>query len=146
MKLLDDGNIYFPTKEGYFVSENQRRIAEILNDYDPNLELQWIPPNERGVSQKAFRVVDTNPNGPSYAVCFADECDERLLAQIFHSDQKRNGNNALTYLDNHNAAVELMNKKKEMEQRSEDHALVYSVLRSPKIHYRHNGIDFGRIT
>ena len=145
MKLLNDGNIYIPDDNGNFVSENQRRAAEVLQDYDPNLQLQWIPPGQRGPEDKAFRVVDVSPGRPNYVVCFADECDERLLARVFQADQQRNGNNALTYLDNHNAAVELMQKKKHMEQRMEDHELTYSVLRSNKIHYRHNGIDFGSL-
>ena len=143
MKLLDDGRIYLPNENGNFVSENQRRVAEIIHDYDPNLQLQWIPPGDRGPQEFTFRVVDTNPNNPNYVVCFAHECDERLLAQIFQSDQRRNGNDVLTYLDNHNAAVELINAKKSEEQRMMDHELTYSILRSTKIHYRHNGIDFG---
>jgi hypothetical protein len=145
MKLTNDGHIYLPNENGNFISENQRRTAEILQDYDPNLQLQWIPPGDRGVNDYAFRVVDTHPNRNNYVVCFANECDERLLAKVFQADQQRNGHDVLSYLDNHNAAIELLKASKAEEQRMEDHELAYSILRSTKIHYKHNGIDFGSL-
>ena len=145
MILKNDGSIYLPDENGHFISENQRRIAEILQDYDPNLQLQWIPPDKRGPQDYAFRIVDQNRNrGSAYVICFANECDERLLARVFHADQQRSNNNALTYLDAHEAAVRAMKLKSAMEERYELHDLTASVWRSNKIHYKHNGIDFGK--
>jgi hypothetical protein len=144
MILKNDGTIYFPDQNGHFVSENQRRIAEVLQDYDPNLELQWIPPVNRGPQDYAFRIVCRNNRGSDYVVCFANECDERLLAKVFHSDQQRFNNNTLNYLDAHNAAIEAINLKRAMEEREEAHNLAYSAWTSSKIHYKHNGIDFGK--
>lgn len=143
MKLLDDGSIYFPTSDGTFVSEKQRRVAEILKDYYEHLELQWIPPGERGPQDYAFRVVDRTPGKRPYVVCFGQECDERLLSNVFRADQSRGGK-TLDILDAHNAAVEALRLKQAMEEREEWHALAYSILRSTKIHYRHGGIDFGK--
>lgn len=141
MKIKDD-YIYLPTGEGHFISEKQRRISEILKDYDPYLELQWIPVEDRDPNDKySFRVVDTSPGHPPFIVTFAHECDERLLAKIIQIDNKHG--NVLNFLDAHNAAVELYEKKKLKEQRMEAHQLAYDILRSPKYHYRHGGIDFG---
>lgn len=142
--LTRSGNIYIPNEDGHFISENQRRIADILRDYDPNLQLQWIPPDKRDpIADKAFRVVDVSPGRAPYVVCFSDECDERLLARVMQNDSQRHGN-MMTYMDAHNNAVEAMRLKERMERNEEAHRLSYSVLRSNKIHYKHAGIDFGK--
>lgn len=141
--LDDSGNFYFPDENGHFVSDNQRRVADVLRDYDPNLQLQWIPPGQRHETKDyAFRVVDVRPGRPPYVVCFANDCDERLLARVFQADNTKG--NVLNYLDAHNAALEAIRLKKRMEASAEMNEMAYSILHSRKEHYRHNGIDFGR--
>ncbi|MFF5977030.1 hypothetical protein ACFY7C_36620 [Streptomyces sp. NPDC012769] len=139
---LFNGNFYFPV-DGHFVSEKQVRINEILQDYDSTLQLQWIPPDQRGPEDKAFRVVQFPLGRAPYAICFADEADERLLAKVFEADQ-RNSPNKLSYIENYNNALELMRAKEAREQRQEDHELAASILRSEKSNYRHGGINFER--
>jgi hypothetical protein len=141
--LTDTGHYYFPTETGQWVSDNQVRVAQVLQDYDPNLQLQWIPLNERGPDDYAFRVVDVSPGKRPYAVCFAHEADERLLARVFEADGTKNGG-TLNILERINMAQEMLNLKKQMEERMESHELAYSVMNSSKIHYKHNGIDFGK--
>jgi hypothetical protein len=143
MKLLDNGNIYFPTDKGQWISEKQRQVAEVISDYDPNLRLQWIPTNERGSDDYAFRVVDFSPGRTPYAVLFAHEADERLLARVFEADNSRNGG-VLNVLDRINAAAEILEAKKQEESIAEGTEMAYSILHSKKIHYKHNGIDFGK--
>lgn len=144
MRLTNDGNIYFPTNNGQWISDKQRRVAEILHDYDPNLQLQWIPPTERSEHDYAFRVVDFTPGRPAYAVCFSHEADERLLARIFGADNQKNGG-SLNVLDRINAAQEALSLKEAMEKNSEANELAYGILHSKKIHYKHNGYDFGKL-
>lgn len=139
---LSDGHIYLPTENGQWVSQTQRRVAEILHDYDPNLQLQWIPPDQRSVRDLAFRVVDVSPGRPPYVVCVASEADERLLARVFGADQTKG--NTLNYLDKHNAAVEALRMKEAMEKNEEATRIAYAILHSKKFHYRHNGVDFER--
>lgn len=144
MQLTDDGNIYFPTNDGHFISEKQRRINEILQDYDPRLELQWIPPGRRAPSDEPFRVVHRPLNQPPYLVCTAQEADERLLATVLQADAHRRDQTVLNFLDAYNSAREIYNAKKNQEKLDEAHELAASVIRSNKIHYRHGGVDFGR--
>jgi len=134
------GELYFPTESGQWISEKQRRVNEILKDYDPYLELQWIPPGERGHQDYAFRVVDNRAK--PYVVCFAHEADERLLAQVFGADQTRG--NSLSYLEKYNAAREALQLKEAMEKNHEANELAYSILHSNKFHYKHNGVDYER--
>lgn len=139
--IIKDDHLYLPTGEGHFVSEKQRRIAEIIADFYPTIELQWIPPNDRGPDDYAFRAVDCTPGRPPYVAAFAKECDERILAQLIRADNTKQ--DVISILDAHNAAIELYEDKKRKEERMEMHAMMYSALRSRKIHWRHNGIDFG---
>lgn len=141
-RLLANGHYYLP-ENGHFISEKQRRINEILHDYDPTLELQWIPPDQRSADDVAFRVVHRPPGRPAYVVLTASECDERLLARVFESDQQTaarrlGGNgNLLNFIDNYNAALELTKAKEAEEKRAEAHEMAASIFRSNKFHYRH---------
>lgn len=141
-KLIGD-NYYFPI-DGHFVSQKQVRINEILKDYDPNLELQWIPPNDRHEGDKAFRVIHRPLGKPAYLVCTADECDERLLAEVFHSDSRNRSGDFLSWLDDYNSAIKIYNAKVAEEKRQEAHEFAAAVIRNNKSYYRHGGIDFER--
>lgn len=141
-KLTSSGNFYFPI-DGHFVSQKQVRINEILQDYDPNLQLQWIPPDKRSHEDKAFRVVHFPPGRAPYLVCTADEADERLLARVFEADQV-NSPNKLSFMENYNNAVELTRAKEAEEARQEDHELAAAILRNRKSRFMHGGVDFER--
>lgn len=135
-------DIYIPNEDGHFVSEKQRRIAEILQDSYPNLQLQWIPTDKRSAQDYPFRVVDASPGKQPYVVCFAHECDERLLARIIQADTTRN--DVQNALDAHNAALEALRLRERNDRNMEAHELAFSILRSKKIHYKHGGLDFGK--
>lgn len=151
MDLTDDGHIYFPSNDGKnWISEKQRRINEILQDYDPQLQLQWIPPGNRNEKDHPFRVVCFPSNGHAYLVCTAMEADERLLATVFAADQKRHGENVLTWLDNYNGAKKLYNAKRNQEARQEAREIAVAAIRNDKSHFwvkNHAGelIDLERI-
>jgi hypothetical protein len=150
-KLLANGYYYLP-ENGHFISEKQRRINEILKDYDRNLELQWIPPSDRSASDVAFRVVHRPPGRPAYVVLTASEADERLLARVFEYDQQKaaqrlGGNgNLLSFIDNYNAAVQLSKAKELEDKQQEAHEIAAAAIRNNKSHFYHkvNGrvIDF----
>lgn len=139
--MVDLGyDIPVPAEGGYFVSEKHARIAEIISDYDSTLELAWIPPDKREPGDKPFAVVHRPPGARSYVVCYADDCDERLLARIFDMDNKTG--DAIKRMDAHNAAVRAYQLKKQQEDMQEAHELTASILRSPKSVYRHNGVEY----
>lgn len=142
--LTDDGNFYFPTNDGHFISERQRRVNEILQDYDPTLELQWIPPGQRNEKDEPFRVIQVPPGKPPYLVCTAQEADERLLATVFQADARNHSGSLLNFLDAYNSAREIYHAKIDEEKRQEAHELAAAVIRNPKSSYIHNGVDFER--
>lgn len=136
MDLTDDGHIYFPSNDGKtWISEKQRRVNEILQDYDPRLQLQWIPPGKRNEKDEPFRVVCFPENGRPYLVCTGMEADERLLTTVFRADAKSRGKNLLSYLDDYNAAVSIYNAKVNQERRQEQHEMALAVIRNNKSSY-----------
>lgn len=140
-KRNSDGSIYIPGAEQP-ITERHHRIDELLKGYDPYLELQFIPPGGRGVlDTKPWRVVHRPPNAPAYIILYADDADERLLARIIQADNGRQ--NVLTEMEAINAAKEALKRAEEQAALRETHAEAASIFRSPKYHYRHNGVDFG---
>lgn len=136
MQLTDDDNIYFPANDGSWISEKQRRVNEIIQDYDPKLQLQWIPPGRRNDEDHPFRVVCFPQNGRPYLVCTSLEADERLLATIFQADAKRRGKNLLTWLDDYNNAKAIYNAKVNHERLQEAHEIAQAVIRNNKSSYK----------
>lgn len=133
--LTDDGHIYFPTNNGEFISEKQRRINEILKDYDPQLELQWIPPGKRNEKDEPFRVICRPLNGYPYLICTGLEADERLLTTVFRADAASKGKNLMAWLDDYNAAKGIYNAKVNQERLQEAHEVANSVIRNNKSSY-----------
>jgi hypothetical protein len=130
------------TEDGRFVSEKHMRVAEIIRDYDPNLEIEWIPEDKRAAQDPPFRVVHTNPTtGYRYVVCYADNLDGPLLERIYKMDAEKHGN-ILSDVDAHNQAVKALIKKKMEDEMAEANDLAASILRSPKSVYRHNGVKY----
>lgn len=82
--------IYVPdtTDVNEWISEKFSILAEVVQDYDPALELRWIPPaNRTRDDKKPYVVVDTNTNTP---VQYASDLDipEDILAKIIEGDNK----------------------------------------------------------
>ena len=79
--------------EGRMVSANAERFALALREYDPGLELQWIPPETHArPGQPEFRVVFNSPTGP-YTLFFLyneGELNAQSLLRVMANDN-RNG-------------------------------------------------------
>lgn len=112
------------TDEGYFVSQKWMYLAEMIKDYNHNLELRWVPPANRGPEdrQKPYVVTSRDTNGRDYIVMYASELDqpEEIMTKIFHSDMK-NGN-VLDKVEARNRAhklFELRNREEELAEQAE---------------------------
>lgn len=134
------GSAYVATEDGTFISVEHQQIAEIINDYDPTLALVWIPPAKREPGDQPFAVVHSPLGQQPYVVFYADECDERLLARVFSSDNARQ--DVLSVMDRNNQAREILNAKKRMDEAEEKKDIVRSIIKSPKHKYKHNGVTY----
>jgi len=136
------GNIAIPTEDGTWVSEDTERIARILKDYDPDLELRWIPPARREPGDKPFCVIHHAPNGSHYVVGYFDKCDENLLATIFNSDSTKN--DPIAFADAKNAAERAILMKKQLDEAEERQDFIATLVKSNKHSFKHAGIDWHR--
>lgn len=135
-----DMDIAIPTEDGRWVSEAHERIARIIQDYDPELFLAYIPPDRREPGDVPFAILHCPAGRESYIVFTVEHCDERILERLWATDN-RNGD-VLNRLDAHNAALEAVKLKKELDVREERAELVQSIVRSSKSVYKHDGITY----
>jgi hypothetical protein len=144
IKTTSSGRIFINPHEAEIQSEKHRRVNELIQAYDPYLELHWIPPGSRGPYDIApWAVVHAPPGVEPYTVFFAEDADERMLARIMRSDNARG--NVLNQMEAMNLAAEALKRKQQQEEMQELHEIAAAVLRSPKIHYKHGGVDFGEL-
>lgn len=133
---------------GHFLSQDHLRIAEIIYDYNPNLELVWIPPENRKENDTelpfAVRFNPTGePGGPGSYIVFQlkeDEVDHRVLQRLFEADNSKT--DVLGALESKEAALRLIEMKKAMDEAAERKEFTQAVLKSPKSVYRHGGVEY----
>jgi hypothetical protein len=97
------GAVFIPTDDNRWVNADFERLARNIKEYNPDLELRWIPPEHRTREDKApYIVVDTKIN---QSVLHANELDTptEILTRLYLADSK-NGS-VLDRIEAHNLAV-----------------------------------------
>ena len=125
---------------GAFVNERIRRVAEVINEYEPTLFIAPIPDQLRdNEPDKAYALVHEADNGNIYCVRKLKdvEIDESLIAWIWAHDN--NKVDVLGQLEAQDAARRALELKKLMEEREEAKEIGETILKSPLHTYRHNG-------
>lgn len=133
-------DIFIPTADGTWVSEKFERLASVINDYDHNLELRWIPPDKRTREDKhPFVIVDTRIN---QVVVYASELDtpEGILAKLWGIDNCKH--NVLEQLEIQERAQKALEMKEWMDKKEEAIDLAFFFKQSPLHTIRHNGKKF----
>ena len=128
--------------DGSFVSAKAVRLVEIVRDYDPGLDVEWIPREHRIEGDDAIRIIDTRGHGFARMVMsFRDE--EEFTAQdgtltlqrLFLADGRKG--DVMSRLDAQNAAAKIVAAKKALEEREEGRDLLEHALRTPLNRYRY---------
>lgn len=127
--------------DGHFVSEKVAHISEIIQDYNPYLQLVWIPPENRaeGDQTPPFAVQDNSPGREPYIVFFIkeDEMDERVIARLFQGDNTKH--DILAEVEAEERARKVLEYKQQMEAAEERRDFIKSVVGSGLHSFRHNG-------
>jgi hypothetical protein len=128
----------------YFVSEKVSRIVEAIRDYEPLIEVQWLPPTARQVGNErplpAFKLVYHDPNTPPFILFHVNDekdFDERVLRRIIANDQ-RNGKASLSEYEAWEEARRLVQKQVELDKIEAVADIAAHVLKSPLNTYRVN--------
>lgn len=125
---------------GDHFSEKYQRIAEVIRDYNPELELAWIPPSDRTAFDKEpFAIFHNSAQFGRYLIGTfrEDQMDHRIISHLFKIDNKNR--NVLSDLEADEAARQLLEMKKKLDDQEERHDFVRSVVTSKKHYYKHNG-------
>lgn len=107
---------FISLNDGSWVNEKFERLASIIQDYDPSLELRWIPPGQRDTEVEKkwpYVIVDKRSD---YVVMSASDRDtpETILERLFAADNTKG--NVLDRVEAHNAAVEAFRLKEKMDR------------------------------
>lgn len=118
--------------DGRLVSAKVQQITQAIIDYEPELEVQWIPPEAREEGQAAFAVIHRPVGKPAY-VCFyvkdESEFDERVLAKIIYNDQ-RNGERTMSELEAAEKTLQLVERQKWLDELEEANDVAAFALRT----------------
>lgn len=109
--------MFIPTDEGRWVNADFERLARNIMDYDPSLQLCWIPPENRTRNdKKPYAVVDTRTNT---VVLYASELDTpvEILARLYMADNKQG--NVLERMEAHNLAIQNLEMQEWLDVRGD---------------------------
>lgn len=132
----------YDQQTGHFINAMHQRVAEIMHDYDPDLQLVWIPDAERTEPHERefpFAILHSPPGRQPYVVRHVreSEVNERLLAWLWSNDAERS--NPFATLEKIEDAKRAMELHAAQEARDEAQEIGAAILRSPLHTYRHNG-------
>lgn len=125
---------------GHALSAQHTRIAEIIQDYNPELELAWIPPNDRSAfDAKPFAIIHNQPGGQRYVVgTFSEaEMDHRIIAYLFNHDARQR--DVFSDMERENTAKELLRLKEVSDEIEEKREMGRAMIRTRKSTWRHGG-------
>jgi hypothetical protein len=137
--------IVWNAEAGRLLDSNANRIAQAVKEYNEDLELAWIPPEVRGVETPPYAIIHRPKVGEEYVVFTIqeNEMDSRVLARLYYNDRARQGDNGpLSKLESTEAAQQTLMRKQQKEEMMEAHEVAYSILKSKKNYYKHNGVVY----
>ena len=148
--LVADAPFYSP-EHGEFLSSKAARLQQVLKDYNPYLELVFVPSNRRDETDThPFAIRDNSPWRRGYIVKHITEREmedpEKILAWLFEGDLSKHGLSDIMARDKaKQAAEELLRMKREQDIAEERRELTEQIVkggRYRKSAYRHNGKIF----
>lgn len=124
MEFMTEQDRVLATEEGHFVSQKWMFLAEMLQDYNPSLELRWIPPDKRSAEDrdKPYMVAHRDRLGKEYIVLYASETDspEEIMTRVIYSDMKHGDVlDRMEIRNNVNRLFELRRREEELAEQEE---------------------------
>ena len=107
--------------DGQLVSAKVQRIVQAIKDYEPELEVKWVPPAARTEGQAAYAICHNPVGRPSYVLFYVkndEDFDERVLAKIIANDQ-RNGQQTYTDFEAWEQSKKLLEKQAFLDKMEE---------------------------
>lgn len=119
---------------GEWMEEGSYEIVRKIQEYDPNLRVQYLDPERASdLTDAPYRILELCPDGIPRVVFTVWELDERVIERLHRADSQRG--NILQGLDGRNLLVEKARKRRYDDESDALKGLVADVLRSPKDTY-----------
>lgn len=125
---------------GYLVSDKVSRVVAAIRDYEPELDVQWVPPAARREGQAAFAIIHRPLGSDEYVLFYVkteEEFDERVLHKIIANDQRK-GEHTWNDFTAAEKTRELVGKQKALDAMDQANDIAYHVLKTKKSTYRVN--------
>ena len=146
------GNSHVWSSEvGEFISTKHQRFAEILNDYDPDFFLVYVPKRDRDQGDtKPFRIVSKAPGRPSHVIRDISEAElenpQAILEWLFEGDvRKHRPDDIFAQMEAKRIAAEVWTQKQEDDEREDRRELLQQIVRGGrdrKNYFRHDGVTY----
>lgn len=123
-----------------FVSADIERHVQAIKDYEPEIDVRWVPPAAREPGVAAFKIVHCPPDGQEFTLFHVnteEEFDARVLQRIIANDQ-RNGKASLSEYEAWEAAQQLIAKRKYLDDMEEARDIARHVIGTKLNTYRVN--------
>lgn len=134
--------MYIPTETGHWVSEEFMLLSEVIQDYDSNLELRWIPPENRTTENERKKPCMIWHRGQMVPIMYISEREDpaEIIARLFLGDQRHG--DVLTKLDKLDAANQALEMRRQMELAEEAKDQVAWAVGTNKNYIKFNGKKF----
>lgn len=123
----------------FWVSAEFERLAEIINEYDPYLFLEYIPPAQQVDlidKQKCFRIVDDRNKKP--VMYFASVANPKeILTRLFCADL--NKGDVVGRMESANRASQILDLKRREDEQAAARDLSAFVIKNTKSRWYHDG-------
>lgn len=126
--------------DGQFVSQKVRQVVDAIREYEPTLEVQWLPPEVRG-NRAAYRIIHNPPGGQPYIIMVVrkdEQFDSSVLQRLIVNDNRFNTATTLSEIEALEAAEKLIAKQKFDDLMEEANDIAAHTLRTPMNTYRIN--------
>ena len=99
--------------DGSWWSANISRIVELIREYDPTLDVKYIPRDKREPGDSAFCITERLRDGREVVAFYVhdeSEFDERVLTRVYAADNQKKDVQAA--MEAHNNAIRAIERKR----------------------------------
>lgn len=121
--------------DGVYVERDTLRIAEKIQEYDPNLRLKYCAQPE-SLSDAPYKLVEICKDGIERVVFDIWELDDRVIEKLYAADTRYQDINAM--LDSANEKAKKDENRRYKELQDEANEIAHSIFKSDKDTYKLN--------
>ncbi len=114
---------------GELVERDTLNIALKINEYDHNLRLRYLPPEESNLTSAPYAVFERCPDGLDRLIFYVWELDDRVLDRLRLADT--GSNDIMARIDAVNGKIKAESQRRYQDALDEKHDIFKHALASP---------------